>query len=406
MGGQPGGQATLTMANISKIIFFTEYPFSERECERFGIETLRANGFEVGVWDFAEWLHPEDLALIPQRYPLSGLAPRVIRTKQEARRAIAGLAPGTFVVNLVTYAPASASLYRSLSATGRPYAVFMANALPVAPQSERRGGTLFRKLALLREVTPAMLLERLFVRCPARFLGIRPASLILAGGECSMVYRYPVGASTEILWAHMLDYDFFLREGKRTQENTVKRMCVFIDEYLPYHRDFALLDMEAPATPEAYYPAMRRLFDAVEAQLGCRVVVAAHPSSEYARHDDCFGGREIVAGKTAEFVRDAACVIGHYSTAIGFAAMYGKPVIFVTSDEIEQSRVRPFIHAFARWLGKAPLNVSRELPMNLSPELCVEEAAYQQYCRAFIKKEGTEELPFWQIFAQRMKRWE
>ena len=46
----------LKMINITKIIFFIEAHFNQRDYNRFGIPVLLENGFEVEVWDFTPFL--------------------------------------------------------------------------------------------------------------------------------------------------------------------------------------------------------------------------------------------------------------------------------------------------------------------------------------------------------------
>jgi len=46
-------------SKITEIIFFIESPFNRRDYERFGIDLLKENGFQVRVWDFTPILYPE-----------------------------------------------------------------------------------------------------------------------------------------------------------------------------------------------------------------------------------------------------------------------------------------------------------------------------------------------------------
>ena len=394
------------MANIMTILIFVEYPFTEWDYDRWGIAVISSNGFNVEVWDFASWLHPDSLGVVPRTYPIRGVVPRIIRTKKDAQSALADLKLNVFIVNLVNYFPRSYLLYKYISANKLPYAVFMANALPPTAPVESGRPALTERLAKLLTLKPATVWQQLFIRCPKKILGVRAASIVLSGGEKSNLYRYPIDASTERLWAHTLDYDVYLRNKSASSDNSRARYFVFLDEYLPYHRDYDLLKMKAPVTAKEYYPALCRLFEAIEKNTGCHVIVAAHPMSDYEKHPDSFGGREVVCGRTAELVRGAECVIAHYSTAISFAVMYRKPVIFVTTNEIEKSPANTFIRSMSQWLGKAPINISNVREIDIGSELRVDTEAYQNYGNAFIKKRGSDELPFWQIFSNRMRQWQ
>ena len=86
-----------------------------------------------------------------------------------------------------------------------------------------------------------------------------------------------------------------------------------------------------PIDPERYFSSLNVYFARLEAVLGIRVVIAAHPKANY--QATRFDGRTIIAGRTPELVRDADLVISHHSTSISYAVLAEKPIVFVyTSD--------------------------------------------------------------------------
>lgn len=56
-------------------------------------------------------------------------------------------------------------------------------------------------------------------------------------------------------------------------------------------------------------------------------------------------------------------------------------------------------------LGKKAINLNEPLQVNLQNELILDEKVYMNYKNAYIKKEGTEEILFWQIVANKLKDW-
>jgi hypothetical protein len=174
---------------------------------------------------------------------------------------------------------------------------------------------------------------------------------------------------------------------------------------LPFHPDYDRLKLKPFSEAEAYYPSLRRFFDFLERERGAGIVIAAHPHSRYKdRLEDFFGGRPVVQGKTLELVRKAGFVIAHSSTALNFAVLFQKPVVFVTTDSLQRSqRMARSIQAMAAWLGKTPINVDAPLGVDWARELTVDEKAYAQYRGAYIKKAGSPEKLAWQIFADHLK---
>ena len=386
---------------VTKIIFFIEAPFGERNYSRYGIEILQKNGFDVEVWDFIPFLHPDVHQKVAVPDPINFAGYRKFLRKQDALAAIAGLSPSCFVMCLVRYQSESYAVYRALSDQGIRYGVARTNAVPVASAVRDPRSV----LDLIKQSSPARLFSVLFSRIPFRYMGVRPASVVLAGGAQSMrtPSKYPLNHETEILWAHTRDYDVYLNEKERPVQLDTN-LGVFLDEYLPFHPDYVQTGMPPPSGPDSYFPALRRLFDVLERELRVKIVIAAHPLACYEEYSDYFGGRPIVQGKSLELIREARFAIAHESTVLNFAVLFNKPVLFVTTDEIERNpREARFIHAMAGWLNKAAINADATLDRDWDKDLTVDENAYARYREAYIKKSGSPEKPTWQILADHLK---
>lgn len=307
----------------------------------------------------------------------------MFRDAAEARAALAALGPSDFVFSLVGYGLGSLALYRALSAGRARYATLMWAALPAAvgpkpPFDARRA------------------LNALLMRLPPALVGVRPPAFVVAAGEGAVRRRPPVTAATEVVWAHSLDYDLFLSLPPAAG---AARGAVFLDEDVPYHSDYVHLGIPPYSTAERYYPAMSRLFDRVEAGLGAPVTVAAHPRAVYDARPQAYGPRPIVAGRTAELVRDSALVIAHASTSINLAVLYRKPVLLVTTEDLDASPEGALIAAFGTALGRPVWNLDRDAP---PLEASVDEEAYARYEACFIKKAGSPRRLFWDIAADRV----
>jgi hypothetical protein len=361
---------------IDEIVFLTRESIDKRIREKFGIETLRADGFDVRT-----------IQII-----LDDLEPAL----SEIRR----LSSNTFVMNFVDYSLKTCPLYRGITASGAYYAVLVANSLPSAvPRSKMLADNL-RKLG--PKTTLRKLMNYWFFYISPRWVGIRPADLILAGGEKSLQFnrRYPTGTNSEILWVHATDYDIYLKEKK--VPSVERSIAVFLDEYLPFHPDIKILDVPFSIDSDRYYQLLNKFFDAVERKLGLKVVIAAHPRSRY--DGNYFAGRECVKGETARLVKNSRLVLAHGSDALNFANLFRKPVIFLSSRELDKSYFGPVIRTMANWFGKKPVFID-ENEIDWDRELKISIDHYEKYRRAYIKTNHSEELPFWQIVANRLKNW-
>jgi hypothetical protein len=387
------------MNKITKIVFIIESPFNQRDYERFGLETFIQDGFEVYVWDFTPFLHPEVHRKVKVSDPISYEKYCLFLTKMEAISAILKESHGLFVVSLIGYCYDSFPVFRALSKNKIPYSVSMANALPSGTQKLQP----IDYLKKILRATPSKFINSVFNRIQSKYLGIKSARFILAGGEQSCHYRYPVGQKTETLWIHTLDYDIYLQESNNSVLEPNQNTGVFMDEYIPFHPDYIHLQKSPPTTPEEYYPILCRFFDCLEENYGVHINIAAHPRSKYEELPDYFGGRSVIRGETVRMIKESGFVVAHSSTALNFAVLFSKPVVFITTKKLQQSSQGEFIKLIASWFGKLPINIDNPIAIDWDKELTVDEKAYSKYKNCYIKKNGSEDIPFWQAVSKRIK---
>jgi hypothetical protein len=174
-----------------------------------------------------------------------------------------------------------------------------------------------------------------------------------------------------------VDYDHYLacRAGSRFVPG---EYCVFIDEGCVHNPNVRLLGLEE-MDPKRFYGALRRFFDHVERSLGLKVVIAAHPGIGY--DPGVFGGREIHEGRTCELVRDAGAVISQSSTATSFAVFYGKPLLFVYTDEYRTLRRVSFriLEFLAQELRAQSYNIDLERELAPIGMPVMDRARYDEY---------------------------
>lgn len=385
-----------------RAVFIFDYPVSERDARRCGFALLRRNGFEVDVWDTTPVLHPGVHRQVTVPDPLESVPVRRFHSSREIRAALGALPASAFLFLVVYYQLGSVPLYRTVGRLKLRYGVIVANALP-RPAMPSGTDAVLKRLARLRPRTLAWHAVR---RIPQRWLGVPPATLVVAGGEESLASQdgfYPVAPASHVVWAHSHDYDHYLEE-QQTARTVDPAQAVFLDEYLPFHPDYEYLRIDPPSTADAYYPRLRAYFDYLERTHGVRVVIAAHPRAEYERHPDYFGGRPVVRGRTPELVRSSGFVIAHSSTSLNYAVMFEHPVVFVTTDAIEASAyLGRYIADLAARFGSPRLNLDRAESTWCAAQP-VDIGAYHRYRAAYIKKPGSPEQLMWRIVGDELTR--
>lgn len=187
----------------------------------------------------------------------------------------------------------------------------------------------------------------------------KPPDLALLSGSKSIDY-FTSRAKT-IIWSSAPDYHIYNQHKKNPQNNFVKELpsyVVFIDDCVTYASDWEFLGINPPVTPEMYFSVMSKFFDMVENLWGVNVVIAAHPNSKNdVRIKEGFGNRLTICGMTAELVSFSKAVLLHASTGVSFAALADKPIFFISTKELSQSRYGMYVRSMAKEFNKKPIIV-------------------------------------------------
>ena len=134
------------------------------------------------------------------------------------------------------------------------------------------------------------------------------------------------------------------------------------------------------------------------------MIIAAHPRSHYDKLPNSFDGRKCIRGETIRMVKESRLVLAHSSTALNFANLLHKPVVFLTSSKLNKSFEGPYIREMAECFGKRPIFMDGNNNIDWNFELTVSKSHYDNYRHAYIKTDHSEDLPFWQIVANRLKK--
>jgi len=151
-----------------------------------------------------------------------------------------------------------------------------------------------------------------------------------------------------------------------------------------------------------YYPNINKFFGQVEKLLGLRVVVAAHPRSNYSNQEKLFNNRTVIINQTANLIKYSTFVINHVSTATNFAVLYNKPMVFITSSKYS-SRLDRAIKFYAKLFKKKFINLDSDnakldLDLNFNVEI------YKTYIKNYIKTPLTSEESIWKTFSERIEK--
>lgn len=372
------------MAMTRTIVYLLNQPLDAFNRERFGIQHWLDRGWRVEVWDLTPMVSPATwrefgAPRYPEHVPHTSLW-------QMARRA-------RTLDRVPYYLDDAGSGRMALAArlllqhVGARRVTFPTGTIPRATTGPTFGQRM--RIALRRgpRATLRWVDDFVSARLERRFCAVRIA---IVSGEVSM----PATTNTVAVRAHGLDYDRYLAI-RDARQSPARPYAVFLDPGYCDHRDFAHLGLTPYATPGRYFPAMVRALHEIGATLKLDVRIACHPRSEM--HEG-FGDLPVTRGDTAALVRDAACVITHDSTAIQYGILFEKPMIFLTTDEVNGSRAGASIQRFAEACGRRVFNIDHAVAaIEWRAELLVNRQQYAAYRHRYIKLDGSPERPMWEI---------
>lgn len=208
--------------------------------------------------------------------------------------------------------------------------------------------------------------------------------------------------SAELIEINSSDYDNYLMIKEKPEDNEDKYI-LFLDEYLPFHPDFAMLGIKT-VEPENYYRILNEYFDRLEKKYGLRVVIAAHPKAELYLKNDFFNGRELIFNRTGDLVRNCHFVVAHMSTSISYAILFKKVIIFAVTNDIANimQQQAAFINNLATVLEAKVINMDDDSLIDIDP-LSYSELRYNEYKNAYLTTSSTGDTLSREIFLNTLR---
>jgi hypothetical protein len=215
---------------------------------------------------------------------------------------------------------------------------------------------------------------------------------LVAGEQWLSLAMMDQKSGIRIVNGHSHDFSNHLLAEKASflQESNVSKTAVFLASPNPmFGGDEILTGGDQLFTSEVWYPALVRFFNLLEPITGVTVEVAGHYKSAFPAVAPCFGNRSVLYGKTRKMVRRSEYVITITSTAISYAVLYKKPVIFIYSNQLKDHQ-NPMqdICGMAAMLGTEPINIDAP-PIDIDGLLKVDQDRYSAYERAVLTSDLT-----------------
>ncbi|MDO9528155.1 MAG: hypothetical protein Q7J27_03255, partial [Syntrophales bacterium] len=298
----------------------------------------------------------------------------------------------TFIVMMIPKDISTYRIFRLVSEKKIGFCELMLGSLPIYKISAKEKRIGFFRRWMWK--SPIILSVKLFFFLFQKVVHFPEPRMIFAGGKITegRAHKNRMLELCKIVRSHALDFDIFREiSSKPTLCSIEKPYIVFLDEYAPFHPDFIRTTGKSPIEPDNYYFKLNNFFDWLEKQTSYEVMIAAHPRSIKETQKKRFRGRAIFYGNTAELVRDCSLVLLHASTSVNFAVLFEKPMLFITSNEIDKTDLGRGIKSMASEFGTTPLNVDKKIDPGFFVFQEIEKAYYEYYKENYIISKDADE---------------
>ena len=147
------------------------------------------------------------------------------------------------------------------------------------------------------------------------------------------------------------DYDVFLESKKKKNFNKKsKNSAVFLagshkHTDLKFNND-SVIKYKSP-TISKYYKPVNEFLKKFERLSRLKIIICSHPKTPHIKQYI----KKSISGKTLELIKNSSIVIATNSTAIGYAILLRKPILFITNDNYIPA-VKKSISFFAKYFKK------------------------------------------------------
>ena len=236
-----------------------------------------------------------------------------------------------------------------------------------------------------------IIIKKIFSFLNPKILNISPATYSYIIGKYAYNNRKShklIKNETKMIWGHSRTYDDYLISIKKKIVNK-KKSILFIDQGIPFHPDTSELGLHSIKAKEYYY-SINNFLEKIHNKFACKIEISAHPRIDLKMLKKYFPNFLVKIGKTIKQVESSRLIILHDSTAMNYAVLYNKPLLFITNNSLNKG-----IHSYyevisskANMLNKKCINIDLDNNINIANYTDIDKKAYRDYFKNFIKFKG------------------
>lgn len=183
------------------------------------------------------------------------------------------------------------------------------------------------------------------------------------------------------IYAHSTDYETYLESKKKIKKN--KKFAIFLDEMLPNAPDYNLFNINEPVDYHQYWSEISKTLKKLEKKLKLKIIICLHPKNT--KKNKYIKSFIVKIGSTSDLVQDCSLVIMHSTTAINYAIINKKPILFLNSKNYVWLTDR--INFFQKQINGAILFLEKNFNIEINDldAFSLDKKKYKLYLENYIK---------------------
>lgn len=244
----------------------------------------------------------------------------------------------------------------------------------------------------------------IFMFLIGRDLVVRTPAFCFAGGAVNMDRFRTLYPKSEVVSIpstnYYKNYRFISNLSNTSSDIPKDKFLLYIDQSIFDSPDNKVM-VQHTIEEKLFFERINNWFDRLEKVTGKRVVIAASP--KYLYKGDEYNGRQIIYNRIIELVYFSDMLILHSSSAVDFAILSHKPIIFLKINGFSELIVKG-IETAAGALHKTILDSDEDLDMEKLSEVSeVNKDIYDQYIKDYMITGSFTESPS-EIIVKRLGR--
>lgn len=339
---------------MKKIVAFGYVNLSDHWASLFYLDELSKEGMEIIYLNIDKITLKQNVEIVNHSLCFKQI---VINCLKEFEDIVKSLKDSSIFIPCVTIVPEVWNLFKTLIRNNASMCYIHVGELP-GSGNDTNIINLTRKL---KKVFSKTVIEKtLFYFRKKRILSHLQAAFVAGSVAADFHREY---GTKNIININVRDYDDSFDNKRKNTNVPLNDYCVFLDGYLPFHHDNNVMGIVIE--PETYYRSINNYFEYIENRYNLDIVIAAHPKSQYETIGNKFKNRKIIKGQTGRLIKHSQFVLNHESSALTYALLLKKKMLFLTTNGINRNRwYANSIQKKADLLGCSVINIDNISEVN------------------------------------------